>query len=101
IDFGIAKTADSSEGHTYTSPRYTPPDLDQVPADGPGYTARDLFGLGVTLYEALTGGQYPWEGVGQPSPGVRPLDPRTEFSGFGDLSPGFAEILLRAISPYR
>ncbi|MGK5627256.1 methylation-associated defense system protein kinase MAD6 [Streptomyces sp. URMC 123] len=101
IDFGIAKTADSSEGHTYTSPRYTPPDLDQVPADGPGYTDRDLFGLGVTLYEALTGGQYPWDGVGQPSPGVRPLDPRTEYSGFSDLSPGFAETLLRMISPYR
>ncbi|WP_329294304.1 methylation-associated defense system protein kinase MAD6 [Streptomyces pseudovenezuelae] len=101
IDFGISKTSDSSEGHTYTSPRYTPPDLDQIPADGTGYTDRDLFGLGVTLYEALTGGQYPWEGVGQPSPGVRPTDPRTAYSGFGDLSPGFAEILLRTLSPYR
>lgn len=101
IDFGIAKTADSSEGHTYTSPRYTPPDLDQVPADGSGYADRDLFGLGVTLYEALTGGQYPWEGVGQPSPGVRPVDPRAAYSGFGDLSSGFAEIMLRAISPRR
>lgn len=101
IDFGISKTADSSEGHSYTSPRYTPPDLDQVPADGNGYTDRDLFGLGVTLYEALTGGQYPWEGVGQPSPGVRPLDPRTAYSGFGDLSPGLAEIMLRSISPHR
>ncbi|QMU75724.1 protein kinase [Streptacidiphilus sp. PB12-B1b] len=101
IDFGIAKSSDSSEGHTYTSPRYCPPDLDQVPADGTGYTDRDLFGLGVTLYEALTGGQYPWEGVGQPPPGVRPVDPRIAFSGFGDLAPGFAETMLRAISPYR
>lgn len=101
IDFGIAKTSDSSEGHTYTSPRYSPPDLDQVPADGTGYTDRDLFGLGVTLYEALTGGQYPWEGMGQPAPGVRPVDPRIAFSGFGDLAPGLAEIMLRAISPYR
>ena len=39
IDFGIAKTADSSEGHTYTSARYSPPDLDQVPANATGYTA--------------------------------------------------------------
>ncbi|NJQ03405.1 methylation-associated defense system protein kinase MAD6 [Streptomyces zingiberis] len=101
IDFGISKTSDSSEGHTYTSPRYTPPDLDQVPADGTGYTDRDLFGLGVTLYEALTGGQYPWEGVEYPPPGVRPVDPRTAYSGFGDLSPGLVEIMLRAISPYR
>ncbi|MDH6216652.1 methylation-associated defense system protein kinase MAD6 [Streptomyces pseudovenezuelae] len=101
IDFGISKTSDSSEGHSYTSPRYSPPDLDQVPADASGYTDRDLFGLGVTLYEALTGGQYPWEGVGRPSPGVPPVDPRTAYSGFGDLAPGFAEIMLRTISPYR
>ncbi|GHI94129.1 methylation-associated defense system protein kinase MAD6 [Streptomyces olivaceus] len=101
IDFGISKTSDSSEGHSYTSPRYSPPDLDQVPADASGYTDRDLFGLGVTLYEALTGGLYPWEGVGRPSPGVPPVDPRTAYSGFGDLAPGFAEIMLRAISPYR
>ncbi|WP_103504824.1 MULTISPECIES: serine/threonine protein kinase [unclassified Streptomyces] len=101
IDFGISKTSDSSEGHSYTSPRYTPPDLDQVPADASGYTDRDLFGLGVTLYEALTGGQYPWQGVGRPSPGVPPVDPRTAYSGFGDLAPGFAAIMLRAISPYR
>ncbi|MFF1602450.1 protein kinase [Streptomyces mirabilis] len=100
IDFGIAKTSDSSEGHSYTSPRYTPPDLDQVPADATGYTDRDLFGLGVTLYEALTGGQYPWD-ANWPLPGVAPTDPRTAYSGFGDLAPGFAEIMLRAISPLR
>jgi serine/threonine protein kinase len=100
IDFGIAKTADSSEGHTYTSARYSPPDLDQVPANATGYTDRDLFGLGVTLYEALTGGQYPWA-ANAPLPGVAPTDPRVAYSGFGDLAPGFAEILLRAISPYR
>ncbi|MFI9463270.1 methylation-associated defense system protein kinase MAD6 [Streptomyces xiamenensis] len=100
IDFGIAKTADSSEGHTYTSARYCPPDLDQVPANATGYVDRDLFGLGVTLYEALTGGQYPWD-ASSPQPGVRPTDPRMVYSGFHDLAPGFAEVLLRAISPYR
>lgn len=100
IDFGIAKTADSSEGHTYTSARYSPPDLDQVPANASGYVDRDLFGLGVSLYEALTGGQYPWD-ARSPLPGVPPIDPRIAYSGFGDLAPGFAEILLRAISPYR
>ncbi len=35
IDFGIAKTADSSEGHTYTSPRYTPPDSTRFPQTAP------------------------------------------------------------------
>ncbi|WP_037340460.1 serine/threonine protein kinase, partial [Amycolatopsis sp. MJM2582] len=101
IDFGIAKTADSSEGHTHTSPRYTPPDLDEVPADGSGFADRDLFALGVTMYEVLTFGQYPWGNVGQPPPGARALDPRTAFSGFGDLAPGLVEVLLKAISPYR
>ncbi|MEV0701817.1 protein kinase [Saccharopolyspora sp. NPDC050389] len=101
IDFGIAKTADSSEGHTHTSPRYSPPDLDEVPADGSGFADRDLFALGVTMYEALTAGQYPWGHVSQPPPGVRALDPRTAFIGFGDLAPVLVEILLRAISPYR
>ncbi|MGW9399188.1 methylation-associated defense system protein kinase MAD6 [Streptomyces sp. NPDC055642] len=100
IDFGIAKTADSSEGHTYTSARYSPPDLDQVPANATGYIDRDLFGLGVTLYEALTGGGYPWDAKA-PLPGVAPIDPRVAHSGFDDLAPGFAEILLRLVSPYR
>lgn len=100
IDFGIAKTADSSEGHTYTSARYSPPDLDQVPANASGYIDRDLFGLGVTLYEALTGGQYPWD-AHAPLAGVAPTDPRVAYSGFGDLAPRFAEVLLRTISPYR
>jgi serine/threonine protein kinase len=100
IDFGIAKTADSSEGHTYTSARYSPPDLDQVPPNATGYIDRDLFGLGVTLYEALTGGQYPWD-ANAPLPGVAPTDPRVAYSGFDDLAPDFAEILLRTISPHR
>lgn len=101
IDFGIAKTADSSEGHSHTSPRYTPPDLDEVPADGSGFADRDLFALGVTMYEALTAGQYPWGDASQPPPGMRALDPRIAFSGFGDLAPGLAEILLRAVAPNR
>ncbi|APC34353.1 protein kinase [Nocardiopsis dassonvillei] len=101
LDFGIAKTADTSQGHTHTSPPYTPPDLDEVPANGSGFADRDLYALGITMYEALTGGQYPWQGTRQPPPGERAPDPRRVFSGLGDLAPGLVEVLLKAIAPYR
>ncbi|GAA2406345.1 protein kinase [Actinomadura vinacea] len=101
IDFGIAKTADSSAGHTHLSPRYAPPDLGEIPADGSGFADRDLFALGVTLYEALTKGQYPWHGAMQPLPGERGADPRQAYSGFENLPSGLVKIVLRAISPTR
>ncbi|MFE5485852.1 protein kinase [Streptomyces sp. NPDC056527] len=101
IDFGISKMADSSPGHTGNTPRYLPPDLADFPADGSAYTDRDLYALGITLYEALTQGQYPWQSTPNPPPGVRAIDPRELYSGFGNVAPGLVEILLKAISPYR
>ncbi|MCX4488866.1 protein kinase [Streptomyces anulatus] len=101
IDFGISKMADSSPGHTGNTPRYLPPDLVDFPADGSAYTDRDLYALGITLYEALTQGQYPWQSTPNPPPGVRAVDPRELYSGFGNVAPGLVEILLKAISPYR
>ena len=79
LDFGIAKTPESTQGHTASTPRYTPPDLDQVPASAAGYVDRDLYALGVTLYEALTGA-YPWEGASTPPPAMAAEDPRERYT---------------------
>ncbi|MFJ9431104.1 protein kinase [Streptomyces sp. NPDC101490] len=101
IDFGIAKTADTSEGHHESTGRYTPPDLDEIPADAGGYAARDLYALGITMYEALTNGAYPWERAPSPPPGREPRDPRAAFSGYSQVSPELVAIILKAIAPKR
>lgn len=60
---------------------------------------RDIYALGVTLYEALAG-RYPWGELPTPPPGqaARPL---TELSGLQDLAPEFAEVVHKAIAPRR
>lgn len=99
LDFGIAKTPETTQGHTASTPRYTPPDLDQVPASAGGYVDRDLYALGITLYEALTG-TYPWEGASTPPPAVEAEDPRDRFTMTG-LPVKLVETVLKAISPER
>lgn len=99
LDFGIAKTPESTQGHTASTPRYTPPDLDQVPASAAGYVDRDLYALGVTLYEALTGA-YPWEGASTPPPAIAAEDPRNRFTLPG-VPVKLVETILKAISPER
>lgn len=98
IDFNVSVRS-GDEGGGGGSERYLPPDLDrgrnQQPQD---LVDRDLFALGVTAYQALTG-RYPWEGT-SPPPGRPPLDPR-ELTGFADLAPGLTEVLLKAIAPHR
>jgi serine/threonine protein kinase len=99
LDFGIAKTPESTQSHTSTTPKYTPPDVDQVPATGAGFIDRDLYALGVTLYEALTGA-YPW-GTSTPPPAVPAADPRTRFTLAEEVPPKLVETILKAIAPER
>jgi len=99
LDFGIAKTPETTQGHTASTPRYTPPDLDQVPASAAGYVDRDLYALGITLYEALTNA-YPWDGASTPPPAVAAEDPRERFTLPG-VSAKLVETILKAISPER
>ncbi|WP_457035256.1 methylation-associated defense system protein kinase MAD6 [Geodermatophilus sp. SYSU D01176] len=99
LDFGIAKTPESTQGHTASTPRYTPPDLDQVPASAAGYVDRDLYALGITLYEALTNA-YPWDGASTPPPAVSAEDPRERYS-LPAVPARLVETILKAISPER
>ncbi|PSL08138.1 serine/threonine protein kinase [Haloactinopolyspora alba] len=99
LDFGIAKTPESTQGHTASTPRYTPPDLDQVPASTAGYIDRDLYALGITLYEALTNA-YPWDGASTPPLAVAAEDPRERFALPG-VTPELVKTILKAISPER
>lgn len=99
LDFGIAKTPDSTQGHNASTPRYTPPDLDQVPTSAAGYVDRDLYALGITLYEALTNA-YPWDGASTPPPAMAAADPRERFT-LPQVPPKLVETILKAISPER
>lgn len=99
LDFGIAKTPETTQGHTASTPRYTPPDLDQVPSSAAGYIDRDLYALGITLYEALTNA-YPWEGAGTPPTAVAAQDPRERFKIPG-VPAKLVETILKAIAPER
>jgi serine/threonine protein kinase len=99
IDFNVAVAADSTLSHGGGSARYLPPDLSTRAAPSADDLAdRDVYALGLTLYEALTS-SYPWDGA-VPPPGVPARDPR-ELTGFRDLSPQLAAVFCRAIAPRR
>jgi serine/threonine protein kinase len=99
IDFNVSVRADNRDARGGGSRRYLPPDFDPEVIPHNGERAdRDLYALGLTLYEALTA-RYPWETseppVNRPAP-----DPR-ELSGFSDLAPDLVTVLLKSIAPRR
>ena len=99
IDFNVSVASKDEERRGGGSRRYLPPDLDidTIPSAS-DLADRDLYALGLTLYEAVTG-RYPWDGQ-VPPPGMPASDPR-EFSNLSDLAPELVDIMLRAIAPKR
>lgn len=99
IDFNVSVLAAGGTEHGGGSRRYLPPDLDleAVPSQS-DLADRDLYALGLTLYEALTS-RYPWE-TPVPPPGKPAGDPR-DLPNLGDISPELVDVVLRAIAPKR
>ncbi|WP_303785789.1 serine/threonine protein kinase [Azovibrio restrictus] len=99
IDFNVSVRGGADGSRGGGSRRYLPPDFDpEAIAQPADFVDRDLYALGLTLYEALTG-RYPWDAA-TPVPNVAAPDPR-ELSGFADLAPDFVQVVLRAIAPKR
>ncbi|MEW6733542.1 MAG: protein kinase [Acidobacteriota bacterium] len=101
IDFNVSLMPALGNGHGGGSRRYLPPDLD-LNSDliNSDHADRDLFALGLTLYEAVTGGRYPWEPAVIPQ-SDKPAKDLREFSNLIDLAPEFADAIQKAIAPKR
>ena len=99
IDFNVSVLSASGNGYGGGSRRYLPPDLDltSVP-QSTDLVDRDLYALGITLFEAVTG-RYPWQ-TAVPPAGKPAPDPR-ELPGLGDLAPELVDVMLKAIAPKR
>jgi serine/threonine protein kinase len=100
IDFNVSVGPNDEERRGGGSRRYLSPDLDleAVPTSS-DLADRDLYALGITLYEAVTG-RYPWDNAQVPPPGKTAADPR-EQSNLSNIAPEFVAVMLKAIAPKR
>lgn len=96
IDFNVALRIDDPDGRQGGTRRYLPPDLDlAAPMDSEDEADRDVYALGITLFECLTGGKYPWDGT-TPPVGVAP---RRLEELVPDISSEFSAFVQKAIAP--
>ncbi|MBX6166474.1 MAG: protein kinase [Thermobispora bispora] len=99
IDFNVAVTAGSSLSKAGGTARYAPPDRPVGPPTPADLADRDVYSLGVTLYEVLTG-RWPFASRRGPELGELPTDPST-LPGLTDLSSTLVEVVMKAIAPTR
>lgn len=99
IDFNVAVTEnDEVQGRGGTR-RYLPPDYDySSEPDASDRMDRDLYALGISFYECLTG-KYPFD---EPTPPIKtqPKDPK-QFKGCADLSTSLVNVLVKMVAPER
>lgn len=99
LDFNVSVRAGTDDRGGGTR-RYVPPDYDaeSVPSQS-DFVDRDLYGLGITLYEAVTS-RYPWDNAQVPPAGKSASDPR-DLSNLSNIAPELADLMLKAIAPKR
>jgi serine/threonine protein kinase len=99
IDFNVAVSAGEDTTTGGGTRRYLPPDHDGAPGpDAEDLADRDVYALGLVLYETVSG-EYPFE-ESTPPLGQVARDPRS-LAGCADLSKELVDVLLRAIAPRR
>jgi len=99
IDFNVAVTESDDVQVGGGTRRYLPPDYNYSrEPDASDRIDRDLYALGITFYDCLTG-KYPFD---EPTPPINTLakDPK-QFKGCADLSTTLVNVLMRMIAPER
>ena len=99
IDFNVAVTENDEVQGGGGTRRYLPPDYDySSEPDSADRMDRDLYALGISFYECLTG-KYPFD---EPTPPIKtqPKDTK-QFKGCADLSTSLVTVLVKMIAPER
>ena len=99
IDFNVAVTENDEVQGGGGTRRYLPPDYDySSEPDASDRIDRDLYALGISFYECLTG-KYPFD---EPAPPIKtqPKDPK-QFKGCADLNTSLVNVLVKMIAPER